>query len=530
MTVSGARGGMVVAPHGDAAETGAMVLREGGNAAEAMLAMAATIAVVYPHMNGIGGDGFWLLSRPGEEPIGIQACGPAARAVTPGRFRHLAKGGSIPARGGPAALTVAGTIGGWIEASALARDWGGRLPMGLLLADAIATARAGVKVTRSQRRLTAEKLAELADIPGFGETFLLHGRPPGADECLTYGALADTLEHLSRAGLEDFYGGDVARELAGDLEAAGSPLRLEDLQAYRASRVAALSVSLRGARLFNFPPPTQGIASLMILAIADRLGRPQAEGFQRVHDLVEATKQAFRVRDAHVRDPASMTVDPSDLIAGGEIARLARRIDRNRAAPWPRPASLGDTIWMGAIDGDGRAVSFIQSLYWEFGSGVVSPRTGVVWQNRGISFSLDPRHPNCLAPGKLPFHTLNPAMATFDDGRTMVYGTMGGDGQPQTQSAIFSRYAWGEMSPEESVDAPRWLLGRTWGSASTNLKLERGFAASVVEALTAAGHDLELLDERYSDMMGHAGMIVRHLDGRIEGASDPRSDGKAVRA
>jgi gamma-glutamyltranspeptidase/glutathione hydrolase len=268
----------------------------------------------------------------------------------------------------------------------------------------------------------------------------------------------------------------------------------------------------------------------MILAIADRFDHPPAEGFQRVHDLVEATKQAFRVRDAHVRDPASMTVDPRDLIADGEIDRLARRIDRNRAAPWPHPASLGDTIWMGAIDGDGRAVSFIQSLYWEFGSGVVSPRTGVVWQNRGISFSLDPRHPNCLAPGKLPFHTLNPAMAMFDDGRTMVYGTMGGDGQPQTQAAIFSRYAWGGMSPEESIDAPRWLLGRTWGSASTNLKLERGFAAPVVEALTAAGHDLESVDERYSDMMGHAGMIVRYPDGRIEGASDPRSDGKAVRA
>jgi gamma-glutamyltranspeptidase/glutathione hydrolase len=521
---------MVVAPHGDAAESGAMVLREGGNAVEAMLAMAATIAVAYPHMNGIGGDGFWLLSRPGEKPIGIQACGPAVQAATLNGYRQLGFGRSIPARGGPAALTVAGTIGGWIEASQVAHDWGGRLPTALLLGEAISIARRGVKVSRSQSRLTAEKLDELVDVPGFGETFLLQGCPPKADEYMTNGPLADTLEHLSRAGLEDFYRGDVARGIAADLELAGSPLRIGDLQDYRASRVAALSVLLSGVRLFNLPPPTQGIASLMILAIADRLGHPRAEGFQRVHDLVEATKQAFRIRDAQVCDPANMSVDPDSLLAETEIGKLAGRIDRERAAPWPHPASLGDTVWMGAIDGDGRAVSFIQSLYWEFGSGVVSPSTGIVWQNRGISFSLDPDHPNCLAPGKLPFHTLNPAMAMFDDGRTMVYGTMGGDGQPQTQAAIFSRYTWGGMPPEECIDAPRWLLGRTWGSTDTNLNLERGFQAPVVEALRAAGHSFKLLDERYSDMMGHAGMIVRHADGRVEGASDPRSDGKAVQA
>jgi len=354
--------------------------------------------------------------------------------------------------------------------------------------------------------------------------------PPETGASLTYGALADTLEHLSRAGLEDFYRGDVAAMLAGDLEAAGSPVRREDLRIYKASRVSALTVSLRGARLFNLPPPTQGLASLMILAIADRLGHPAAESFQRVHDIVEATKQAFRLRDAHVRDPAGMTIDPASLLADQEIGRLAGRIDRSRAASWPHPALPGDTIWMGAIDGEGRAVSFIQSLYWEFGSGVVSARTGVVWQNRGISFSPDPRHPNCVAPGKLPFHTLNPAMAVFDDGRTLIYGTMGGDGQPQTQAAIFSRYAWGGMSPAQAVDAPRWLLGRTWGSASTNLKLERGFAPPIVDALTSAGHDLEVLEERYSDLIGHAGMVVRHRDGRIEGSSDPRSDGKAVPA
>jgi gamma-glutamyltranspeptidase/glutathione hydrolase len=169
-------------------------------------------------------------------------------------------------------------------------------------------------------------------------------------------------------------------------------------------------------------------------------------------------------------------------------------------------------------------VSFIQSIYWEFGSGVVSPATGVLWQNRGMSFSLDPAHANRLAPGRLPFHTLNPAMALFEDGRTMTYGTMGGEGQPQTQAAIFARYAWGGLGLQQAVTEPRWLLGRTWGADSTNLKLEARFAPEVVEALRGAGHDVELV-AAFSDTMGHAGAIVHHPDGLIEGATDPRSDG-----
>ena len=179
---------------------------------------------------------------------------------------------------------------------------------------------------------------------------------------------------------------------------------------------------------------------------------------------------------------------------------------------------------MGAIDGEGRAVSFIQSTYWEFGSGVVSPQTGIAWQNRGMSFSLDPTHPNALAPGRLPFHTLNPALARFADGRTMIYGTMGGDGQPQTQAQIFARVAWLGMEPQAAVSAPRFLLGRTWGSASTNLKIEAGFAPGVQERLAAMGHEVATL-ERFSHLTGHAGAIVRRPDGLLEGAADPRSDG-----
>src|SRR5690606_11477390 len=216
--------------------------------------------------------------------------------------------------------------------------------------------------------------------------------------------------------------------------------------------------------------------------------------------------------------------DPHALMDDATLQRLAAPIDPKQARAWPQPTAPGDTIWMGCIDDQGRAVSFIQSVYWEFGSGVVLPSTGVCWQNRGISFSLDAEALQALEPGRKPFHTLNPAMALFDDGRVLSYGTMGGEGQPQTQAAVFSRYRLGS-DLQAAVTAPRWLLGRTWGDVSTSLKLENRFAPELVEQLRAAGHVVEVLDEDFSDTMGHAGALLRHPDGVLEGAADPRSDG-----
>ena len=183
---------------------------------------------------------------------------------------------------------------------------------------------------------------------------------------------------------------------------------------------------------------------------------------------------------------------------------------------------------MCAVDADGLAVSFIQSLYWEWGSGVVLPATGICWQNRGISFSLDPASPNPLMPGRKPFHTLNPALARFNDGRVMPYGSMGGDGQPQFQSAVFTRHARFGMELGDAIDAPRWRLGRTWGRDNVGVTLESRFDPDLVTALERAGHAVFPLKEDYSDSLGHAGAIVRRADGRLFGASDPRSDGAAV--
>lgn len=517
---------MVTAPHHLAAQAGASVLRDGGNAVEAMVAAASTIAVVYPHMNGIGGDGFWLISEPGKEPIAIQACGPAARLATQDFYREHGDS-AIPSRGPRAALTVAGTVAGWASALEATRSWGKALPLSRLLADAIHHATAGVPIARSQAELTASKWEELSPQPGFTSTYASNGMPKQGD-ILRQPALAAVLKRLTEAGLDDFYRGDLARTLTSALENLGSPLRLSDLEAYRAPVVKPLSVQLQTGRVYNLPPPTQGVSALMILGLFERLGVAQAEGFDYIHGLVEATKRAFILRNAHVTDPAYMTVDPGTWLSDIVLRDEAARIDASRAAPWPHAAKPGDTIWMGAADKDGRVVSFIQSVFWEFGSGVVVPDTGVIWQNRGASFTLDDSI-NGLQPGKLPFHTLNPSLARLKDGRTLAYGTMGGEGQPQTQAAVYTRHVMFGQDLQAAVTAPRWLLGRTWGAVSTNLKLEGRFPQRVLDKLAQAGHDIEVVPD-FTDMMGHAGAVCHHPGGMIEGASDPRSDGACAAA
>ena len=515
--------GMVVAPHHLAAQAGLAVLREGGNAVEAMVAAASTIAVVYPHMNSLGGDNFWLIAEPGSEPTAIMACGGAGERATPALYRAQGTG-SIPPRGPLAANTVAGAVSGWSAALEIGKRWGGRLPLTRVLAEAIHYARQGVPVTESQHAHTAAKLSELKDVPGYREQFLVNGTPPAVGSLFRQAALGATLERLAGAGLDDFYRGEIGAALAAALARIGSPVTAADLRAHQAVETVPLRVTLRCGTVYNLPPPTQGLASLIILGIFDRLGCPEPEGFAHLHGLVEATKQAFLVRDRIVTDPAYLTEDPTGYLTASALDSLAGRIRADAAMPWPAPAPGGDTVWLGVIDGAGRAVSLIQSIYWEFGSGVVLPSTGVLWQNRGMSFSLSEGALNLLRPGRKPFHTLNPAMARLADGRLMTYGTMGGEGQPQTQATLFTRHVLFGQELQAAVTAPRWLLGRTWGQASTNLKIENRMDPAVVDALKRAGHDVELV-EPFSDLMGHAGAIVRDPSGALAGAADPRGDG-----
>jgi oxamate amidohydrolase len=522
---AGHRRGVVCAPHFATVEAGRSILAEGGNAIEAMLAMAASIAAVYPHMNHLGGDGFWIIREPSGRVRAIMAAGPAALAAKAELYRDYE---SIPARGPLAALTVPGAVGGWMLALEAAKVRGGKLPLKILLTPAITQARNGYAVTRSQRRLTEEQFSSLKDVPGFAAQFLVDGKIPEVGALLKQDAFAVTLEHLTHAGLEDFYRGDVARETAADLERIHSPLSRTDLERYQATLAEPLRVSMASGTLFNTDAPTQGAVSLMILALFARLGVREAEGFDHVHGLVEATKRALRMRDRLITDPNYLSHSLQRVLDERYLAGETMKIDRRKAAVWPLAPNAGDTIWMGAADTTGLVVSYIQSLYWEFGSGCVLPRTGLLMQNRGSSFSLQPGALNFLGPGRLPFHTLNPALAALEDGRIIAYGCMGGDGQPQTQSAVFTRYVDFREPLPEAIDRPRWVLGRTWGAARTSLRLEPRFDEKVIEALAAAGHDIEFVPEAHSDVMGHAGAVVLHPDGSCEGAHDPRADGGAA--
>ncbi len=524
---AGHRRGVVCAPHNGAVEAGRAILAEGGNAIEAMVAMAAAIVAVYPHMTHVGGDGFWLLRERSGRVRALMANGPAGANATIALYREHGFD-EIPPRGPLATLTVPGAVAGWMLALEAARALGGNLPLELLLSAAIKLARDGSPVSRSQASLTAEKFSELKDVPGFAAVFLADGKALEAGAPQRQPALAATLDHLAHAGLADFYRGDVGREIAADLARLGSPITRADLAAFRASVAEPLQVAIAAGTLYNTPLPTQGLASLIVLALFDRLRVTDAESFDHIHGLIEATKRAFIVRDRVITDPARLPHPVERYLDAKFLDAEGQKIDRRKAARWPAPYGEGDTIWMGAADASGLVVSYIQSLYWEFGSGCVLPATGVLLQNRGASFSLDPKALNALAPGRFPFHTLNPALATLKDGRVIAYGTMGGDGQPQTQAAVFTRHVTFGAPLDRTIDAPRWVLGRTWATLHTNVRMESRFDGNLIDRLMSAGHDVEVLEAPYSDLMGHAGAAVRHADGTMEAAHDPRADGGAA--
>ena len=515
--------GMVSAPHHLAAQAGLAVLRDGGNAIEAAVAAAAVASVVYPHMSGLGGDGFWLIAEPGRMAVCIDASGAAGIQARPELYRDQGLN-AVPRHGALAANTVAGAVSGWQAALDISARWGGRLPLSRLFEDAIHYARGGWSVTEGQAAASRRQLADLAGAPNFAAHFLAGSDAPSAGSRMALPALAATLERLAAAGLDDFYRGAIGQAMAAELQRLGSVLTSDDLARHRSVRRRPLSLALDCGVAYNLPPPTQGLASLMVLGLFQRLKVGRADGFEHLHGLVEATKRAFIVRDAHVTDPAYMAVHATTYLSDGVLDRLAARIDPRRALAWPEGTDDGDTVWLGVVDGQGRAVSYIQSLAQAFGSGVMLADTGILWHNRGHAFTLDESGLHLLKPRRKPFHTLNPALVQLKDGRLMVYGCMGGHGQPQTQAAVFTRYALYGQDLQAAVTAPRWALGRDWAAPSSDLKIEEGFPDEVVAALRKAGHEVRMVP-RFDSLMGHAGAVVRRPDGLLEGAADPRGDG-----
>ena len=534
--------GMVTTPHYLASQTGLSILQHGGNAVDAAIAAAATLSVVYPHMAALGGDNFWLVYKATTGELhGLNASGRAGRRATISfyagkQFRR------IPSRGYYAANTVPGSVSGWGEAHRYSKEvLHTRLCWKDLFADAIQYAENGFPVSaslakwlRNSVNIINPELDNLQRFAGFRQTFLMPDASPYEEgKILRQGDLAATLVRLAEEGPEAFYHGNIARKIVADLELNDGLLSMEDFAQHRAEWVEPISVPYRDTVAFNLPPNSQGIASLSILNILNQfeLADLPEGSVEHYHLIIEATKEAFRDRDSYVTDPAFLEIPVKEILSfehgQAQAARIGlagttSRVDLNTLD------SKGDTVWLGVVDQAGNAVSLIQSIYHDFGSAVVPTGTGVLLHNRGSCFSLEPGHVNRLEPGKRTFHTLNPAMLFRGGVPFLVYGTMGGEGQPQTQAAIVTRIVDYRLSPRDAIEAPRWLYGRTWGADTNNVRVEARVPPEVVAGLQQRGHPIEIV-EPYADIMGHAGAILISSENRIlYGASDSRSDGIAA--
>ena len=516
------RAGMVTSPHTLASQVGARVLREGGDAIEAAVAIGAALAVTYPHFCGIGGDAIWMIADRGGRRATIMGIGQAPMQLP-------AHDGPIPLRGPASTSSSACAVDAWRVALEFSKaNWGGRRSLAELMEPAIGFAEEGFPLSPSQAFWTGFRKSDLPDWPGFGKTFLPGGEPPRAGQTFVQKELAESLRLIARNGPRDCYEGELAERLARGLAEAGSPLTAQDLKATRASLEEPVALDYRGLTLLAPPPPTQGIATLAIMGVLGRFDLAAVEegSVEYYHLCVEAVKQAFLDR-GRIADPRAVRL-PDDLWLGaGLLDRKAAAIDRNRATPWPAVFRTGDTVFFGATDAEGRSVSVLQSTYFDWGSGVVVGDTGVLWQNRGAAFSADPRDPNVIAPGKRPFYTLNPGMALKDGMPRLIYGTQGADGQPQTLAVLLTRLIDYGLDPAEALARPRFLLGRTFSDSRDTLKLEASVGPAAFAALGRMGHETSVIDAN-SPLAGQAGAILIGDDGLIQGAHDPRSDGEAV--
>jgi gamma-glutamyltranspeptidase/glutathione hydrolase len=536
-----ASNGMVTTPHYLASEAGLAVLRQGGNAVDAAIAASSTLAVVYPQMNSIGGDNFWLVynARTGEVKA-LNASGRSGESSSIAFYRE--KGyDKIPSRGYLAANTVPGVVSGWDAAYKYARSHMGNagLAWEKLFESAIFYAEKGFPVAPSLQRWGEinvdpkdSEFRNLQRFAGFRQAYLKpDGSPYKVGEIMKLPELAVSLQLIAKEGADVFYRGSIAKKIVADLQANGGVLTEKDFASHRADWVTPLTVGYRGYSAYNLPPSTQGMASLGILNILNnfdvrRLGEGTADYY---HLVVEATKEAFADRDKYLSDPDFVEIPLERLLSKKHGQDQAARIRMDVSAQSLKPLDpKGDTVWLGVIDRDGNAVSLIQSIYHDFGSAIVPKGTGILLQNRGSFFSLDSGHVNRLEPGKRTFHTLNAAMLLKDNKPYLVYGTMGGEGQPQTQAAIVTRVVDFGMYPQDAIAAPRWLNGRTWGAASNDLKMEGRIPEAVLLELKRRGHPVVKVDD-YTDTMGHAGAIlVDQKTGLKYGATDPRGDGLAT--
>ena len=500
-----------------ASAAGALMLARGGNAVDAALATAITLTVVEPCMNGIGGDAFCILWD-GQRLHGLNASGRAPRRWTP---EHFARYQAMPPRGWDA-VTVPGTVSAWRALS----DRFGALPFAELFEPALRHAREGYLVSPTVRRQWQAQVPELLPQPGFREAFAPRGEAPQVGELFRCPGQAQTLERIAASGGEDFYRGSLARAIADHARATGGLIDEEDLAAHECNWVTPLSMRYQGVELHEIGPSGQGIAALMALGMLEQMDLRSAGADTALwhHLQIEAMKLAFADLQAYVADPDAMRVVTTEhLLNPAYLASRVRLIDRERAAP-ARPGAphTGGTVYLTAADQGGMMVSFIQSNFKGFGSGVVVPGTGIALHNRGWGFTLKRGHPNEVAPGKRPFHTIIPGFAMQDGRPLMSLGVMGGSMQAQGHVQVLIRVADQGLNPQAASDAPRWRIL----DDNSTVAVEWNFPPAAIEGLKARGHDLRVA-QRFDLEFGSAQMAMKTEHGYIA-ASDHRKDGYPV--
>jgi gamma-glutamyltranspeptidase/glutathione hydrolase len=527
---------VVSTSHPFAAQAGLKIIQQGGNAIDAAIAAAAALMIVEPVSNGLGSDCFAIVWD-GKELHGLNASGTAPQSWSPEYFSKKygadASGMADRPKRGWDSVTVPGALAGWEQ---LHRRFGS-LPLGDLLQPAIEIAERGYAMAPVVAHKWAAAIPELRDQPGFAQAFMPHGRAPEIGEIFRFKAAAKTLKTIAKSGIREFYEGEIAQAIAQHSSSNGGSMTLEDLAQYRPDWVGTIQQEIQGVdgktyAMHEIPPNGQGIGALIALGILQNfdLASLPVDSVQSQHLQIEAMKLAFADVYQYVADPRAMAVTPAQMLDPAYLAQRAKLINPNKATHFPfgLPQS-GGTIYLSATDEQGRMISFIQSNYMGFGSGVVVPDWGVSLQNRGFGFSMDPKSANVVAGGKRPFQTIIPAFLTRKEGDTwlpqMSFGVMGGDMQPQGHLQTVIRMLSYRQQPQAACDAPRWKVNRDF-----SLDVEANMNADTVQGLSDLGHTLKKIDDPYMDF--GAGQFIWRLSDNIEdgyiAASDPRRDGQAA--
>ena len=509
-----------------ASQAGLRMLLKGGNAVDAAIAAAAALTIVEPVSNGLGSDNFAILWD-GQQLHGLNASGVAPAAWSPAYFRRK-HGEAMPMRGWDT-VTTPGAVAGWV---ALSQRFG-KLPFADLFEPAIELAERGHGVGRIVADKWARQAPLLKDQPGFAATFLPRGRAPEPGERFVFSEAGATLRRIALTKGEAYYRGEIAEALVAHSSANGGSMTLSDLADFRPEWVTPIRKDFAGHTVHEIPPNGQGIAALMALGMLDKLdlGRLPVDSAESQHLQIEAMKLAFADTYRWVADARFMTeVSAADLLSDGYLAERAKLIDNKRATDFAHgtPPS-GGTIYLSAADESGMMVSLIQSNYMGFGSGVVVPGTGVSLQNRGHGFTLDDKHPNVVAGGKRPFHTIIPGFLTREvDGETrpqMSFGVMGGNMQPQGHLQSLVRMLVHRQQPQAACDAPRWKV-----ASGLSVDFESTMAPELLSDLIAMGHRSEATADAYMDY--GSGQFIWKLSDTLEdgyvAASDSRRDGQAA--